>query len=205
MRLSRMTKIAVLALLCVCYAVVSAQERPRLAVLTDIGGDPDDQQSLIRLMIYSNEFEIEALVASSSGTRGELKTAATRPELILQIIDAYAQVRPNLLSRWNRGLDAGRVSGNALRARKSSPRPRQTHRTAWFGALPKVELFRQRHCGDDRRCYPHARNQTGCGHHGTIATAELLRQCRDVDRQNAGATDHCDRNTAVSRQNATHG
>ena len=29
-----------------------AAERPRLAVLTDIGGDPDDQQSLIRLMRF---------------------------------------------------------------------------------------------------------------------------------------------------------
>ena len=30
---------------------VSAEsERPRLAVLTDIGGDPDDQQSLVRLI-----------------------------------------------------------------------------------------------------------------------------------------------------------
>ncbi|MCU0870890.1 MAG: DUF1593 domain-containing protein [Pirellulaceae bacterium] len=47
---------------------LSAAERPRLAVLTDIGGDPDDQQSLVRLMVYANEFEIEALVASASGT-----------------------------------------------------------------------------------------------------------------------------------------
>jgi hypothetical protein len=36
----------------------SAAERPRLAVLTDIGGDPDDQQSLVRLMVYANESQI---------------------------------------------------------------------------------------------------------------------------------------------------
>ena len=48
-------------------------ERPRLVVLTDIGGDPDDTQSMIRLMTYSNEFEIEGLIASASGTPGELK------------------------------------------------------------------------------------------------------------------------------------
>ena len=35
-----------------------AHQRPRLAVLTDIGGDPDDQQSLIRLLVYANEFDI---------------------------------------------------------------------------------------------------------------------------------------------------
>jgi len=76
---------------------LKAAERPRLAVLTDIGGDPDDQQSLVRLMVYANQFEIEALIASASGTRGELKQAVTRPDLVRQIIRAYGQVRPNLL------------------------------------------------------------------------------------------------------------
>ena len=69
---------------------------PRLAVLTDIGGDPDDQQSLVRLMVYANEFRIEALIASAAGTPGELNQAVTRPELILEIIHAYGQVLPNL-------------------------------------------------------------------------------------------------------------
>jgi hypothetical protein len=76
---------------------VSAAERPRLLVLTDIGGDPDDQQSMIRLMLYSNEFDIEGLVASASGTPGELKRAVIRPDLIREIVTAYGQVRPNLL------------------------------------------------------------------------------------------------------------
>jgi hypothetical protein len=73
-----------------------ADERPRLAVLTDIGGDPDDQQSLVRLMVYANEFEIEALIASASGTRGELKGAVTRPDLIRQTVEAFGKVRPAL-------------------------------------------------------------------------------------------------------------
>src|SRR5438034_4721485 len=78
-------------------ALAGAQDRPRLLVLTDIGGDPDDQQAMIRLMLYSNEFEIEGLVASASGTPGELKTALVQPQLIREIIGAYGQVRPNLL------------------------------------------------------------------------------------------------------------
>jgi hypothetical protein len=84
--------------LCVGAAVVEADavERPRLVVLTDIGGDPDDQQSMIRLMLYSNELQIEALIATASGTPGELKEAITRPDLILEIIAAYEKVRPNL-------------------------------------------------------------------------------------------------------------
>src|SRR5437762_2430027 len=71
--------------------------KPRLLVLTDIGGDPDDQQSMIRLMTYTNEFEIEGLIASATGTPGELKEDVTRPELIREIVAAYGKVRPNLL------------------------------------------------------------------------------------------------------------
>lgn len=86
----------VTSLLLLSSQAAFAGDRPRLAVLTDLGGDPDDQQSLIRLMIYANEFEIEALIASASGTRGELNEAVTRPDLIRQVVRAYGQVRPNL-------------------------------------------------------------------------------------------------------------
>ncbi len=85
----------VLVLFLFAMPAVLAQ-RPRLAVLTDIGGDPDDTQSLIRLLMYANEFDVEAIIASASGTRGELDMAITRPDLILQLIDAYKQVLPNL-------------------------------------------------------------------------------------------------------------
>ena len=74
-----------------------AKEKPRLLILTDIGGDPDDKQSLIRLCLYANEFDIEGIIASASGTPGELKEKTIKPELIREIIDAYGKVRPNLL------------------------------------------------------------------------------------------------------------
>jgi hypothetical protein len=78
-----------------------AQEdaRPRLVVLTDISSltpgvaEPDDAQSLIRLMLYTNEFEIEGLIATSNLGHGQ----KTRPDLIRQVVDAYEKVRPNLL------------------------------------------------------------------------------------------------------------
>src|SRR5215831_15607171 len=78
-------------------AAERAPAKPRLLVLTDIGGDPDDQQSMIRLMTYANEFEIEGLIATAAGTPGELKKDVTRPDLIRQIVKAYGKVRPNLL------------------------------------------------------------------------------------------------------------
>lgn len=70
--------------------------RPRLIVLTDIGGDPDDMQSMIRLLSYANEFEIEGLIASASGTPGELDEAVVQPHLIREVADAYAGVRDKL-------------------------------------------------------------------------------------------------------------
>ncbi len=99
-----------------------AAERPRLAVLTDIGGDPDDQQSLIRLMVHANEFELELLLASAAGTPGELKVAVTKPELIREIVTAYGKVLPNLRKHatgWPEGdaLLARIVSGNPQRGR----------------------------------------------------------------------------------------
>jgi hypothetical protein len=75
------------------------QQKSRLIVLTDISSltageaEPDDGQSLIRLMLYSNEFDIEELVASSNMGHGR----KVRPELIRQVVDAYGKVRPNLL------------------------------------------------------------------------------------------------------------
>jgi hypothetical protein len=103
-----------------CSCIAFAAERPRLAVLTDIGGDPDDQQSMIRLMVYANEFDLELLLASASGTPGELKRAITRPDLIHQIIDAYDQVVPNL-----RRHAAGWPPADFLRTRVVSGNPQR--------------------------------------------------------------------------------
>ncbi len=98
----------------------SAGIRPRLLVLTDIGGDPDDQQSMIRLMVYANEFDIEGLIASASGTPGELKQKVTHPDLIREIVEAYGQVRNNLAQHAN-----GYPTVDELLARIKSGNPRR--------------------------------------------------------------------------------
>lgn len=122
MSLSRLFPFAVVWL-CLSPASLTAAERPRLAVLTDIGGDPDDQQSMIRLMVYANEFDIELLIASAAGTPGELKEAMTRPDLIREIIEAYGMVLPNLrrhAENWPTAdsLRAKVLSGNHRRGRE---------------------------------------------------------------------------------------
>ena len=67
--------------------------KPRLLVLTDISNEPDDEQSLVRLLVYSNEFEIEGLVATTSVWLRD----QVRPDLLVHGIEAYGQVRGNLL------------------------------------------------------------------------------------------------------------
>jgi hypothetical protein len=75
--------------------VAHAQEEPkrRVLVLTDIENEPDDTQSMIRFLTYSNQWDIEGLVATTS--IHQQKRVA--PEKIKQLIEAYRKVRPNLL------------------------------------------------------------------------------------------------------------
>lgn len=70
----------------------AAAPPPRLAVLTDIGGDPDDEQSLVRLLVYSNEFDIEALINVTANSQ----KYTLQPELIRQRIMAFGKVRRHL-------------------------------------------------------------------------------------------------------------
>jgi Protein of unknown function (DUF1593) len=67
--------------------------RPRVIIISDIGNEPDDQMSLIRFLLYSNEFEVEGLIASTS----TWQKAAVRPETMHTLIYAYGEVRRNLL------------------------------------------------------------------------------------------------------------
>lgn len=85
-------------LLAPVHGKLSADERCRLLVLTDISSltagvaEPDDGQSLIRLMLYANEFDIEGLVATSNMGHGQKR----RPDLIRRVVDAYGVVQPRL-------------------------------------------------------------------------------------------------------------
>ncbi len=114
--------------------------RPRLIVTTDIGGDPDDEQSMCRLMLYANEFQIEGLIASASGVPGELKEAVTRPDLLRRIVGAYGQVRANL-ARHAPGYPPadellGRIkSGNRQRGLDAIGEGRDTDGSQWIIAV----------------------------------------------------------------------
>lgn len=77
------------------FCAVNSQniEKHRLIVLSDIEADPDDSQTLVRLLLYSNQIEIEGLIATTSIHQ----QARVAPETMHKIIDAYGKIQPNLL------------------------------------------------------------------------------------------------------------
>lgn len=70
----------------------STLQRPRIIVTTDLGADPDDQQSLVRLLVSANEFDIEGLIVSTSCWKKNQNSTA----MLDAIVDAYGKVLTNL-------------------------------------------------------------------------------------------------------------
>ncbi|MFO0945209.1 MAG: DUF1593 domain-containing protein [Planctomycetota bacterium] len=78
--------------------------RLRLIVETDAGGDPDDEQSLIRFLLYANEWDIEGIIANRPRARdGENKNPQrTGLGIVQQLVDAYGACLPNLVQHDSR-------------------------------------------------------------------------------------------------------
>ncbi|MET0180865.1 MAG: nucleoside hydrolase-like domain-containing protein [Novosphingobium sp.] len=85
-------------------------DKARLIVLTDIGNEPDDSESMVRLLLYSNDIDIEGLVAATS--RHHPKDP--RLELIRRRVDAYGAVLANLRKHDRRYPDAEVLRGRML-------------------------------------------------------------------------------------------
>jgi hypothetical protein len=73
--------------------VDSFNGKPRVVIISDIGNEPDDQMSFVRLLMYSNEFDLEAMIATTS----TWQKAASHPETMHALVHAYGEVRANLL------------------------------------------------------------------------------------------------------------
>jgi len=92
---SKMINLAFLLVLSFIPFNIFAQNnlKHRVLVLSDIEADPDDTQSLIRFLLYCNQWDVEGLIATTSIHQ---KTRVA-PESILKVLDAYKKVQPNLL------------------------------------------------------------------------------------------------------------
>ena len=66
--------------------------KPRIINTTDLGADPDDEQSLVRQLVSANEFDIEGLVVAT----GCWKKNQSNTAMLDKIVDAYEKAYPNL-------------------------------------------------------------------------------------------------------------
>ena len=93
------TQRSLLTLLFLGHAVIGFTQipkahftKPRIIVTTDITNEPDDQESLVRLLLYTNDLDVEGLIAST----GVWKLSDPATDVIHDCIDAYAEVYNNL-------------------------------------------------------------------------------------------------------------
>ncbi len=86
--------IAVLAALGFASQACARNPRPRVIALTDITNEPDDEESLVRFLVSSSDYDVEAMIATTSTwLRKEV-----RPDKIQAQIRAYGKVYPNLIN-----------------------------------------------------------------------------------------------------------
>jgi Cellulose-binding Sde182, nucleoside hydrolase-like domain/Cellulose-binding protein Sde0182, C-terminal domain len=86
---------------------MQANKPHRMIVLTDIGAEVDDTESMVRLLLYSDVIDIQGLIATTS----TWKRTSVSPELIQALIGAYAKVHGNLVKH-----DASYPPAEALQA-----------------------------------------------------------------------------------------
>ncbi len=115
-------------------------DRLRVIIETDAGGDPDDEQSLVRFLLYANEWEVEGIIANRAEARqGEnLNRERTGLGIVRAQLRAYGKCYahlvqndpryPTLTQLWERTVpgyadtEAG-VDGIIHAVDKDDPRP----------------------------------------------------------------------------------
>jgi hypothetical protein len=115
----------------------------RVIIETDAGGDPDDEQSLVRFLLYCNEWDVEGIIAARphARERENLNPQRTGLGIVRAMLEAYGQCYPNLVEHdarfptqeylWQRtvaGYEDTPDGVNLIIAAADSPDPRPI----WF-------------------------------------------------------------------------
>jgi len=66
--------------------------KPRVINTTDLGADPDDEQSMVRQLVCANEFDLEGLIVAT----GCWKKSQSNTDMLDKLVDAYGEVYSNL-------------------------------------------------------------------------------------------------------------
>ena len=76
-----------------CIGQTPVEQKSRVIILTDVENEPDDTESLVRLLLYSNVLEIKGIIATTSV---HMKREV-HPESVRKVIHAFGKVQDNLL------------------------------------------------------------------------------------------------------------
>lgn len=75
-----------------CSAIQPLHTRPRVLILTDIANEPDDAESLVRLLVYSHQFRLQGFIATTS----VWLNSSTHEDQIIDTLKVYGEALPNL-------------------------------------------------------------------------------------------------------------
>ena len=83
---------------------VRATERLRIIIETDAGGDPDDEQSLVRFLLYTNEWDVEGIICTLAKARDKENLNPERNGLgiVRRQLKAYGDCHANLVKHDRR-------------------------------------------------------------------------------------------------------
>ncbi|MEM8966691.1 MAG: nucleoside hydrolase-like domain-containing protein [Bacteroidota bacterium] len=94
------TTTLLVALIFTAQLLFAQDNNHRLIILADMGNEPDEVQQMVHMMMYSNEFDLEGLVAVTGKYLNPQQKRPYRrvlhPELFTGIIDAYSEVVESL-------------------------------------------------------------------------------------------------------------
>lgn len=76
-----------------CNGQAQSEQKRRVIILTDVENEPDDTESLVRLLLYSNVLDLKGIIATTSVHMKK----DVHPESVQRVIQAYGKVQDNLL------------------------------------------------------------------------------------------------------------
>lgn len=90
----------IIVFLCIGQLLIAQSSKHRLIILADMGNEPDEEQQMVHMLMCSNEFDLEGLIAVSGKYLHSQHRLTERqrlyPDLFEKLIGGYSQVIDNL-------------------------------------------------------------------------------------------------------------
>ncbi|KAI1077397.1 DUF1593-domain-containing protein [Whalleya microplaca] len=93
------------------------EHKHRVFIATDISNEPDDQMSLVRLLTYSNEVDIQTIAVITSTWKNDSIDVQT----VLDVVNGYGKVTANLNANVPQGASYPSAKGLIARVKPGHP------------------------------------------------------------------------------------